>query len=1241
MMINTLLEHVPIKLEAPDNGDDGGAENNSKQKNKNVQTNGKNVVAEEDEEESSEGEDDDEDEDSDEDDSDTDLPDDDEEETQLPISSDEEAELEAQRIRFHELIEKTLHLPTVSKNGRRSGDKKGNVLKKLRGRSVSSCASVSSKTSIASCSSASTFTENNHVKRTEDDKQKQSAKFQKTVACRNVEKAMSTTESEAEHEDGASTNKRSLRSRVPSTCSVASSLVTPSCQTESCGNIYVYEDQQKLIFSCSFCELRYCDLTKFGTHLHDIHKLFREKEDTTLPTPARKSPRTQSKQQAESKAQAQDNILNVVVKTEVVEDDDTSSAHSMSPIPVDATIESCGNVFILNDKKLFLICGHCECKYATLDLFHKHLRQQHQFFTGPVKEINVLPKPEIKIEGCEEMDQVAGLSSAAFDREKQRSTSIEAMIDSPVMVVLPMSQNLDNNDMLTQSASSVQVPETPPPDEEKMAAEPVDDTTSKDKMLTENIIANDNEICDAENIVRDEEVKNKPNSNEIEVTKEADVEEEEEVAKNISKNETPPTVEEHAQFQSDQQVQTAKVMDEEDLSKPCEETLEEEKEVKAVDEKKTTKPKRKRRSVYSKRSPSKRRATTPKATNVQTSDKNEADSTAASIVPTVVEIDGAATTPNAAVGAVNTTVEGNDSTLGKARTSLAAKSSIDVAETVSTTETETKVVPIPTAVDTLTIVSEYEISGYEITEYVTDVLTPTPINPTYTVVSENFTNNLKQYPEAPSEDFTTTVDAEIKEPISLTEDPTDNIASTSTADVKKLKAKTATRTRSSSKPTAKKTRNNKKVAFASEPSEPANEVMSPPNPASTVNKTLSTDDIETKQNTSTDSVKTLIEPMCRTTCYSETHKLRYACNQCPKSFSKSPRLAEHKRLHTGEKPFSCDECGKTFRIKRRLSEHKMRHLTVKAYKCETCGLPVATKQDLRLHQRHHTNDRRYTCTECSKGFVRSSDLKIHKRVHTGEKPFECEICKKTFRANQNLLVHRRSHMGEKNYKCDYCDKRFMRNIDRKVHHRTHTGEKPFKCEICGRCYSSRAHVRTHLQREHVQFAGVPKTERKKERKAKQTAAAGVEALKQQQLMDEIQEQILQCLKTDELENEEDELVTATNAATTTTTSKIKSAEVKKQKCGKSTPRMSPVLKAVDDLAAQKAQHSQSLAMQQVSVTVSMQVQKDIGDMGVEPTPEKENATALLAGVSAPLSKNAKNERKITSYFTVLGQKTEI
>ncbi|CAD7006397.1 unnamed protein product [Ceratitis capitata] len=223
--------------------------------------------------------------------------------------------------------------------------------------------------------------------------------------------------------------------------------------------------------------------------------------------------------------------------------------------------------------------------------------------------------------------------------------------------------------------------------------------------------------------------------------------------------------------------------------------------------------------------------------------------------------------------------------------------------------------------------------------------------------------------------------------------------------------------------------------------------MSPPNPASTVNKTLSTDDIETKENTSTDSVKTLIEPMCRTTCYSETHKLRYACNQCPKSFSKSPRL-----LNTN----ACTRA--------RNRSVAMNVANVPGHQARPASAPASSHQRSTLHVHRMLE-----------GFVRSSDLKIHKRVHT------------------NLLVHRRSHMGEKNYKCDYCDKRFMRNIDRKVHHRTHTGEKPFKCESVDVAIHH-AHMYAHLQREHVQFAGVPKTERKKERKAKQTAAAGVEAL---------------------------------------------------------------------------------------------------------------------------------------------------
>ncbi|XP_011200206.2 uncharacterized protein LOC105223974 [Bactrocera dorsalis] len=1124
MMINTLLEHVPIKLEAPDNGDEEDAENNSKQKSKIVKMNGKNVVVEED----GSGDDDEEDdEDTDEDDSETDLlEEDDDDATLVPISSDEEAELEAQRIRFPELIGKNLHLTALPKDG-----KKTKSTKKLRERSVSSCASVSSKTSIASCSSASSIADSKYSNQSDLPKQKQKSDstIKKTVACRNIEKGGASTESEAEHDDITVTYKRPLRNRVPSTCSVASSLVTPSCQTESCGNIYVYEEQQKLIFNCSFCDLRYGDMTSFAKHLHNAHKLFQEEEDVTSTITARKSPRTQTKQQAESKAQAQDNKLKVVVKTEMKPHqeeccDDNSSAHSMSPIPVDATLESCGNVFILNGKKLFLICGHCECKYATLDLFHKHLRQQHQLFSGPVKEIDVLPKSEIKVELRGEGEQLPKVSAAALAIERQRKASIEAMIASPVMVVLPVAQNVDNNDILPATVS-VQVPETPPPEEDKTVEESTLNTANKQKVVTEKTFLNET-ICEADN-----------------------------AKKVVDDNEKQLRVEEHAQSEAGQQVHATGSGNNENAHKTCAETVEDgnSQELKPV-----VKRKRKRRSVFSKRSPPKKRAAATKDVSSHQNDNKDESNT-------------------------------DDA--------IKLHSADDpAAERADTTPCELNLVPVS------------EVSSMETGITDSDVKTLTGI--VEDAASTNFTANIE---EVVSEANT----------------------SLSAPEIKKQKGKTAEKIKIPPKPTAKRTRKKKAPAVVEEQSVSLCKTGTKSKSSSPECSVKSSLDLESTIDAKVGTSKPIAHVM-RTTCYSETQKLRFACNQCPKSFSKSTRLAEHKRLHTGEKPFSCEECGKTFRIKRRLIEHKMRHLKVKTYKCETCGLPVATKQDLRLHQRHHTNDRRYPCTECSKAFVRSTDLKIHKRVHTGEKPFVCEICQKTFRANQNLLVHRRSHMGEKNYKCDYCDKRFMRNIDRKVHHRTHTGERPFKCEICGRCYSSRAHVRTHIQREHVENGGDTKPERKKnERKTK--PAAVDEIVKEQQLIDEIQEQILQCLKTDDLDEEE---LSPTPTATTTTI--VKPAEIKKQRRGKSTPRTSPALKnGVDiDLPHQVQQHAQSRGVQQVSVTVSMQMQDDVG-MADEPMPEKENATTLVGAVSASLSKNTKSERKISSYFSVLGQKTEI
>ncbi|XP_017467386.1 PREDICTED: uncharacterized protein LOC108359835 isoform X1 [Rhagoletis zephyria] len=1427
-MINTLLEHVPIKLESPDNGDDGDAENNGKQKNKNVKTN---IAVEE--EGSSDNEDDDED--SDEDDSETDLLED--EEALVPISSDEEAELEAQRIRFHELIGKGLQLPTDSTISAPGSGIKVNTAKKLRGSSISSCTSVSSKTSIVSCSSASSISDSKLAKCAEVPRQKQDAKIKQTAASKNVEKT-DKAESEVEQEDNVTANKRSCRKRASSTCSVASSLVTPSCQTESCGNIYMYEKQEQLIFNCSFCDLRYGDMSTFAKHLHDAHKLFQEEEDIKIPTPARKSSRNISnkQQQAGNKAQTQDKVLKVRVKLEDELSDDDFSVHSMSPLPEDAKLESCGNVFILNDKKLFLICGHCECKYATLVLFHKHLRQQHQLFTGPVKEIDVLPKCEIKVEVCEEVEQLTKVSAAAIESEKQRKASIEAMTDSPVMVVVPMAQNLNNNDFLTTTVS-LQVPDTPPPDEEKEVNE-----------ITEKRVVDENEAVIETSVDKEASEHSKV---------------EEEVSQKPSICEIPPLAEEHAQLQTEQQVDDIETSATTSPEKPEVEITVEEKHAEVVAQKSSPKLKRKRRAALSNRPPPKRRGDATKVTVSLANNDVEV-----AILPTVAapeeqgflteqkiddagllsseafskglppkhcegpaifkislpnndaetEIADTAAAPekhsilteqklevagvlsaeacvsvlpnNEAEVAIldsfqafskglpskhcegptifTISVPNNDAETAIADTAAAPEkhsilteqkiedagvlSAEACASVLPSNEAEVAIldsfqafskrappkpcvtasiatialptnerdIPIPVTVaapqeqDILTeekiddagVLSaepfasislpndDAEVAIFDNATPPKELCTLTEQNiddapvlyavapnkdaevaiPDTLVASEEQSISQKQTEDEPvvyvvlllnnsaeeapsnSEEATpesnvsteppTKADKNHTEPIYIASngvpDPVMDTQITNmarAADFKKPKSKATKKVQTPRpKPTAKRPRKCKNSVDGQNQSETPSKTRSSPKPSSAARSDISGVDIaETETNESSSKGKRK-KSSVPTASNSETHKLRYACNLCPKSYSKGLRLAEHKRLHTGEKPFSCDECGRCFRIKRRLVEHKMRHLTVKAYKCETCGLPVATKQDLNLHQRHHSNDRRYTCSECSKAFVRSSDLKIHKRVHTGEKPFVCDICQKTFRANQNLHVHRRCHNGEKNYKCDYCDKRFTRNIDRKVHHRTHTGERPYKCEICGRSYSSRAHVRTHIIREHGESSEQQNTggDEKKERKRTAKSAPQNATVQKQELMDELQEQLLQCLKTDDLE--EDAVLTTKNE---------KPAEINKQKRQKSTPRSSPALKKggnvhVTTVSPQPAQHSQSLGVQQVSVTVSMQVQKDVSMAAAnEPMPQKENADTVVGGVSAPLKKNAKGERKLTSFFTVLGQKTEI
>uniref|UniRef100_A0A1I8MIN7 C2H2-type domain-containing protein n=1 Tax=Musca domestica TaxID=7370 RepID=A0A1I8MIN7_MUSDO len=1232
-MINTLLTHVPIKMEnkeveVNDNGEEHIRDDND--------INSEGDAEEEDDEDDLEedlDEDDDEDDDEEVDDLASDVLEVEQEVTML-MSSDEEAELEAQRIRFPE---------------KRASRKKSHDSKSSRSTSRNS---NTSQTSNATNVSNHTTTNNNSIPANSTKTNKKdlttatTTKEKRPTTSKNANIAPEKT-SETESTTTTTTpppqrtsprnrkeNNKNLdnlpaagdlrqvarRQSSNSTCSVASSIgSTESAETESCGNIYVYQQEQKLIFNCEFCDLKYPDLVNLSRHLHDAHQLFHN--DNNNAHHHHQSDEDQEKENSPRNLRNRNNRLPTTktpqlqalrVKKEPLQTAESSASPTVAltlDVVTEHSLQSCGNVFILNHRKLFLVCGHCESKYANVELFEKHLRQQHELFKDQpaCNEVNVIPKTEIK-------EEVFIITEVV---EKTPVIAQEAMVAIPAEIPLDISTTEEaiNEHNVEESEETVILSSDIPMDTEVISSIQIHDsgvTVAEIPVI----------IATAEDTVTIEEIPSPSPIPQETIQETAALEQiPEKVAKETETVGSPPPTKKSSRKRRSSPEKPAT---------PKSPYKRPRRSVRApVAELESQKPKEATKSA---RKP----ANNIKKENKKSPKNNETQAeTSTDIASTAESIPVQEPTPKSPETNNSTTKRSKKSAAGAAEGPKRKRKTIK-------TKIEKEDQPTP-------------------------VLFEAPIVPTNTEIESSIGTGPSDRDEEFLEDPVADIIQQIQNEENMAQENLHPIPPTTLAV-------------SPFAPTS-----SKQVIITV-----AN------NPSNQMSPTFTTTTVINHNPNSPEDVKPIINHL---------GERRYACDQCPRTFKKNVRLVEHKRLHDGVKPFACDECGKTFRIRMQLNTHKLRHSKEKRFICEICQLGCTTKQDLNLHMRHHTNDRRFHCTMCPKAFVRNSDLKIHIRVHTGEKPYVCEICHKCFRANQNLIVHRKSHMGEasRTFQCEHCDKKFLRKIDRTVHMRSHTGEKPFKCEICDRAYSSKFNVRAHIERDHISENG-------RKKPGPKPHSLREELKIQKRLIEELQKQLMMQIKTDEKiipaemqpinesDMEDQHMEEMIGPTTTTATanavaaaavenetyiiSEISSPPTNNSMDQQSLPqhaspeeglKVTPFTKAAKqrnvvaastakssnihlplvkkDAAAatttQVVQQKTSLGIQQVSVTVSMQVDNISTPTSVNDTsggggssgstPEKENSSSPKAVGSS--SAGVKKERKITSYFTVVGQKT--
>lgn len=188
-------------------------------------------------------------------------------------------------------------------------------------------------------------------------------------------------------------------------------------------------------------------------------------------------------------------------------------------------------------------------------------------------------------------------------------------------------------------------------------------------------------------------------------------------------------------------------------------------------------------------------------------------------------------------------------------------------------------------------------------------------------------------------------------------------------------------------------------------------------------------------------------------------KRQHKCPDCPYIAPWVSQLIDHRRVHTGERPFPCKHCAYQSAQKSGLKQHVL--AVHEGEKCGNvchhagCEYRASTPSQLRIHVNRVHEKIAIKCpkTGCDLKSLFSVSVRTHVRaVHEGKR-YVCpyDDCDYSSSYKSSISRHRQQvHLHVRNYFCHLCDYSSYEKSHLKTHMRTHSkdGHHANDCKDC-------------------------------------------------------------------------------------------------------------------------------------------------------------------------------------------------